>query len=128
MRAQTQLITTRHWSFELIETNFERFVGTRHDAHAFQFAFRRVGCAHGHRCFFFEDGDVGGIAHAFKRYEASRLPRTAEIQQTSSKNTWMRTATDPTWVYGYDAWSAPLIEPQLLEPVSRVPPAKMNDG
>jgi salicylate hydroxylase/6-hydroxynicotinate 3-monooxygenase len=59
-----------------------------------------------------EGVDADGIAHAFKRYEANRLPRTAEIQQTSSKNTWMRTATDPTWVYGYDVWSTPLIEPR----------------
>lgn len=56
--------------------------------------------------------DADGIAGAFKRYQANRLPRTAEIQTTSSKNTWMRSATDPTWVYGYDVWSAPLIDPQ----------------
>jgi salicylate hydroxylase/6-hydroxynicotinate 3-monooxygenase len=57
-----------------------------------------------------ENVDADGIAHAFKRYEANRLPRSAEIQQTSSKNTWMRNATDPTWVYGYDVWSVPLID------------------
>ena len=56
-----------------------------------------------------ENVDVDGIAQAFRRYEGNRLPRTAEIQQTSSKNTWMRNATDPTWVYGYDVWTAPLI-------------------
>lgn len=56
--------------------------------------------------------DADGIAAAFKRYEANRLPRTTEIQQASAKNTWMRSATDPTWVYGYDAWSVPLIELQ----------------
>ena len=59
-----------------------------------------------------EGVDADGIAHAFKRYEVNRLPRTAEIQQASAKNTWMRSATDPTWVYGYDAWSTPLIEPR----------------
>jgi 2-polyprenyl-6-methoxyphenol hydroxylase-like FAD-dependent oxidoreductase len=56
--------------------------------------------------------DADGIAQAFKRYEANRLPRASEIQTTSSKNTWMRNATDPTWVYGYDVWSAPLVDPQ----------------
>jgi len=56
--------------------------------------------------------DADGIADAFKRYEATRLPRTSEIQTTSGKNTWMRSATDPTWVYGYDVWSAPLNDPQ----------------
>jgi 2-polyprenyl-6-methoxyphenol hydroxylase-like FAD-dependent oxidoreductase len=55
--------------------------------------------------------DASGIAAGFRRYEVNRLPRAAEIQQTSSKNTWMRSATDPTWVYGYDVWTAPLIEP-----------------
>ena len=57
-----------------------------------------------------ENGNVDGVAQAFQRYEANRLPRTAEIQQTSSKNTWMRSATDPTWVYGYDVWTAPLVD------------------
>jgi salicylate hydroxylase/6-hydroxynicotinate 3-monooxygenase len=62
-----------------------------------------------------EGVDADGIAHALKRYEANRLPRTADIQQASSKNTWMRNATDPTWVYGYDVWSVPLIDPQAVE-------------
>jgi salicylate hydroxylase/6-hydroxynicotinate 3-monooxygenase len=56
-----------------------------------------------------ENVDADGMAQALRRYEANRLPRTAEIQQTSSKNTWMRNATDPTWVYGYDVWNAPLV-------------------
>lgn len=55
--------------------------------------------------------DPDGLAWALRRYEANRLPRTAQIQQTSSKNTWMRSATDPTWVYGYDVWTAPLLDP-----------------
>ena len=59
-----------------------------------------------------EGVDADGVARAFKRYEANRLPRTTEIQQASARNTWMRNATDPTWVYGYDAWSTPLIEPR----------------
>ncbi len=48
------------------------------------------------------------IAGAFERYTALRRPRTARIQLTSHMNTWMRQATDPGWVYGYDVWSAPL--------------------
>lgn len=58
-----------------------------------------------------EGVNADGIIAAFRRYEANRLPRTAQIQQTSSKNTWMRNATDPTWVYGYDVWSVPLADP-----------------
>jgi 6-hydroxynicotinate 3-monooxygenase len=52
--------------------------------------------------------DSDGVAQAFRRYEATRLPRTSRIQLTSRRNTWMRTATDADWVYGYDAWQAPL--------------------
>jgi 2-polyprenyl-6-methoxyphenol hydroxylase-like FAD-dependent oxidoreductase len=47
---------------------------------------------------------------AFARYEAARRERTARIQGTSSQNTFMRQPTDPDWVYGYDAWTAPLPE------------------
>ena len=48
------------------------------------------------------------IPAAFRRYERVRRQRTSQIQGTSQKNTWMREATDPAWVYGYDAWTAPL--------------------
>jgi salicylate hydroxylase/6-hydroxynicotinate 3-monooxygenase len=33
------------------------------------------------------------------------------VQQGSSANTWMRNATNPDWLYGYDPWIAPLAEP-----------------
>jgi len=49
-----------------------------------------------------------GIDAALARYEATRKPRTSDIQGASSQNTWMRYATDPGWVYGYDAWTEPL--------------------
>jgi len=45
------------------------------------------------------------------RFEAARRERTARIQGTSSQNTFMRQPTDPSWVYGYDAWTAPLPPP-----------------
>ena len=48
------------------------------------------------------------VPAAFRRYERVRRQRTSQIQGTSQKNTWMREATDPDWVYGYDAWTAPL--------------------
>src|SRR4029077_1807120 len=48
---------------------------------------------------------------AFARYQTMRRERTARIQGTSQQNTWMRQATDPDWVYGYDAWTAPLPGP-----------------
>ena len=52
----------------------------------------------------------GGVNAALRRYEATRKPRATQIQGNSSKNNWMREATDPTWVYGYDAWSTPLAD------------------
>jgi 2-polyprenyl-6-methoxyphenol hydroxylase-like FAD-dependent oxidoreductase len=48
------------------------------------------------------------LPSAFRRYERVRRERTSQIQGTSQRNTWMREATDPSWVYGYDAWTAPL--------------------
>ena len=41
---------------------------------------------------------------------AARRERTARIQGTSQQNTFMRQPTNPDWVYGYDAWTAPLPE------------------
>ncbi len=52
--------------------------------------------------------DADGIAAAFRRYEATRKPRASRIQTNSSTNTWLKAETDPSWVYGYDACSAPL--------------------
>jgi salicylate hydroxylase/6-hydroxynicotinate 3-monooxygenase len=48
------------------------------------------------------------IVTAFARYEATRKERTARIQLTSRENRWGRGATDTEWVYGYNAWTAPL--------------------
>jgi salicylate hydroxylase/6-hydroxynicotinate 3-monooxygenase len=33
------------------------------------------------------------------------------VQTGSSANTWMRNATNPDWLYGYDAWTAPPTAP-----------------
>jgi 6-hydroxynicotinate 3-monooxygenase len=53
---------------------------------------------------------LDGFAAAFARYEANRKPRTSRIQLGTRQNIWMRTATatDTDWLYGYDAWTAPL--------------------
>jgi salicylate hydroxylase/6-hydroxynicotinate 3-monooxygenase len=56
-----------------------------------------------------EGDDVHG---AFRRYEAHRKPRTSVVQAISSANTWMKEGTsDTSWLYGYDAWMAPLHQP-----------------
>lgn len=62
------------------------------------------------RCLAGLKGGAGtaAIQRALLRYESTRKPRASEIQGTSRQNTWMRRETDPTWVYGYDAWSAEL--------------------
>ena len=52
--------------------------------------------------------DRPGVADAFRRFEATRKPRTSRVQLSSRTNTWLRDQTNPDWVYGYDAWSAPL--------------------
>jgi 2-polyprenyl-6-methoxyphenol hydroxylase-like FAD-dependent oxidoreductase len=64
------------------------------------------------RCLQEVEGD--DVARAFRRYQAHRKPRTSRIQAISSANTWMRGGhDDPSWLYGYDAWTAPLIEPAV---------------
>jgi 6-hydroxynicotinate 3-monooxygenase len=52
--------------------------------------------------------DRDGVAAAFRRFEATRKPRTSRVQLSSRTNTWLKTRTDPDWVYGYDAWNEPL--------------------
>jgi salicylate hydroxylase/6-hydroxynicotinate 3-monooxygenase len=55
--------------------------------------------------------ELDDIADAFRLYEATRKPRASMVQTGSSANTWMRNATNPDWLYGYDAWTAPLTAP-----------------
>ena len=57
--------------------------------------------------------DRAGVAQALRRFEATRKPRTSRVQLSSRTNTWLRDKTDPDWVYGYDAWTAPLAEAGL---------------
>jgi 6-hydroxynicotinate 3-monooxygenase len=49
-----------------------------------------------------------GIAAALRRYEKTRQERTARVQMTSRQNRWGKGVTDVDWVYGYNAWEAPL--------------------
>ncbi|WP_441234103.1 FAD-dependent monooxygenase [Bradyrhizobium sp. 930_D9_N1_4] len=52
--------------------------------------------------------DRDGIVNAFRRFEATRKPRTTRVQETSRANIWLKERTDTSWVYGYDAWEVPL--------------------
>lgn len=65
------------------------------------------------RCLTDTAGD--DVAGAFRRYEAHRKPRTSKVQAISSANTWMQTKEpDTDWLYGYNAWTAPLDEPAAV--------------
>lgn len=70
--------------------------------------------------------EAGGLHGAFLAYEATRKPRASRIQSLShlNKRDWMRVDTDavdaapkknaePDWVYGYNAWEAPLAKPEM---------------
>jgi salicylate hydroxylase/6-hydroxynicotinate 3-monooxygenase len=58
------------------------------------------------RCF--DELSHAPVEYILEVYEASRKPRTSAVQIGSSANTWMRNATNPDWLYGYDPWTAPL--------------------
>jgi 6-hydroxynicotinate 3-monooxygenase len=58
-----------------------------------------------------------GFAAAFRRYAANRRGRTARIQLTNRQNTWMKFKTDTDWVYAYDAWTVPLMDPDAAVPL-----------
>lgn len=50
----------------------------------------------------------GDIAAALALYEGARLERASTMQLVSRENEFLRTGIDADWVYGYDAWRAPL--------------------
>ena len=61
------------------------------------------------RCF--EAVSSEDAADVFALYEANRMPRTNRVQEVSLSNTFLREPTDPMWVFGYDAVTAPLRPP-----------------
>jgi 6-hydroxynicotinate 3-monooxygenase len=50
-------------------------------------------------------------AESFAWYEANRMPRASKVQRISLTNTWLRTPTDPDWLFCYDACAVPLVAP-----------------
>lgn len=52
--------------------------------------------------------DRAQAGKALKAYEEARRERTAKIQIGSRGNQWMKGPGNADWVYGYDAWHAPL--------------------
>ena len=55
-----------------------------------------------------QDVDETGIDSALARYENTRKSRTARVQIGSRGNEWLKQGGNADWVYGYDAWTAPL--------------------
>jgi 6-hydroxynicotinate 3-monooxygenase len=53
------------------------------------------------------------IATAFECYQANRMPRASTVQELSRHNTWLRDPTDPSWLYGYNVFTEPLVRPQI---------------
>ncbi|SKA34040.1 6-hydroxynicotinate 3-monooxygenase [Enhydrobacter aerosaccus] len=58
------------------------------------------------RCLAGTDRDA--VERALRRYQQTRQERTARVQLTSRQNRWGKGVTDVDWVYGYNAWEAPL--------------------
>lgn len=48
---------------------------------------------------------------AFRWYEATRIPRVADVQRISIENSWMRGPTETDWFYCYDPCTAELTRP-----------------
>ena len=57
-------------------------------------------------------------AHAFRWYEATRIPRVADVQRISIENSWMRGPTETNWFYCYDPCTAPLIPPDRFRRIA----------
>lgn len=55
-----------------------------------------------------EGVSVEDLPAALRRYERTRIERTSQIQLGSRGNNWLREGGNADWVYGYDAWAAPL--------------------
>ena len=75
------------------------------------------------RCIANADGDYEG---AFALYMANRIERTKRVQQVSNLNIWMRYPTDPTWCFGYDALTAPLVPPPITPSQTEFPERKAS--
>jgi 6-hydroxynicotinate 3-monooxygenase len=61
------------------------------------------------RCLIACDGDA---VASFPMYETTRFARASRVQRESNVNVWLKYPTDPSWVFGYSALTAPLGVPQ----------------
>ncbi|WP_328799083.1 FAD-dependent monooxygenase [Roseomonas harenae] len=61
------------------------------------------------RCF--KEVGAEDFETTFALYRANRIERASRVQKVSHDNTWLRENEDPGWVFGYDVFNVPLIEP-----------------
>lgn len=54
---------------------------------------------------------LNNYKQAYDLYQANRFERTSHVQEVSHNNTWLRHKEDPTWVFGYDVFNVPLVDP-----------------
>lgn len=58
------------------------------------------------RCLSAQPDDIDA---AFNSFEGIRKERASRVQRESHANKWMREETDPSWCYGYDVWTDPIV-------------------
>lgn len=58
-----------------------------------------------------QETGLGGYTTAFKMYENTRKERATKVQTISNANTWLKKPEDPSWVYGFDPVTTPLLHP-----------------
>jgi salicylate hydroxylase len=51
---------------------------------------------------------MADVPAALKGFERARIERASQVQLGSRGNNWLREGGNADWVYGYDAWTAPL--------------------
>ncbi|MFS2054529.1 FAD-dependent monooxygenase, partial [Variovorax sp. CT11-76] len=56
---------------------------------------------------------MDGVAAALADFETARIERASQVQLGSRGNNWLREGGNADWVYGYDAWTAPLATPAM---------------
>lgn len=55
------------------------------------------------------NAEAGNLSEAFALYERTRRERAAKVQRISNQNTFLKYEEDPSWCFGYNATTAPLV-------------------
>ena len=54
-----------------------------------------------------------GVNAAFETFAGARMERTGRVQLVSHQNVWLHRSGNTDWVFGYDAWNAPLADTRI---------------